>query len=423
MVSANGQAVFAVVAKDAATKVLKGVGNAFGSMRANALNTFKSIAGAAAVAATAVAGFTIAAIKGAMDDEKASIRLNAALKARGFAMDTLGPKVDAQIKAMQRLGFTDDEVRDGLEVGSRFFKKQSDLLAANTVAANISAATGKPLAAVMLSIGKGAQGSTKGLAALGIQVKKGATLQDILTAANSKYKGVADEIANSTAGKFEDAQIGLNEAFESFGAKFLPRVNDALTFFSNNIMPGVESGLNAFGDGLNGVIDNLTAPGGMVDSVGKVVGPILDDLKPAFDGAAESLGDVFSSVGDLIGALWGDGDGALAAAFKFLGDAIGAAFEVAKPFFDFIKWMVDNITIIIKGANALAGGSQNNVGFNPSFGTQTPATPGGGYKYGSTGTAGAVTVQNTIKFGNDAVSYIDTKLGQGYTYGGSRTNP
>lgn len=354
MVSSNGQAVFAVVAKDAASKVLKGVGKSFGSMKSNAVAAFKAIGAAALTAVTAVAGFTLAAIKSAAEDEKATIRLNAALKARGFSLDSLGPKVDEQIKAMQRLGITDDEVRDGLEVGSRFFKNQNNLLKANAVAANISAATGKPLAAVMLALGKGAQGSTRGLAALGIEVEKGAKLQDILTAANEKYAGVAEEIANSTSGKFAAAQIDLNEKFEEFGAKFLPAVNEALGFFTNEILPMVTPALDTLGDIIFGVAEAFAGKGGIAESIGKVVGPILDDLMPAFGEVAEAVGGVFESVGDLIGALWGDGEGALAFAFKALGLAIEAAFAIAKPFFDALKWLVDNITAVINALNKVS---------------------------------------------------------------------
>lgn len=351
MVSSNGQAIFAVVAKDAASKVLKGVGKSFGSMKSNAVAAFKAIGAAAATAVTAVAGFTLAAIKSAAEDEKATIRLNAALKARGFRLDSLGPKVDEQIKAMQRLGITDDEVRDGLEVGSRFFKNQNNLLKANAVAANISAATGKPLAAVMLALGKGAQGSTRGLASLGIEVEKGAKLQDILTAANEKYAGVAEEIANSTSGKFAAAQIDLNEKFEAFGAKFLPAVNEALGFLTTTIIPMVTPALDTLGDIIFGVADAFAGKGGIAESIGKVVGPILENLKPAFAEVVDSVGGLFGSVGDLIGALWGDGEGALAFAFTALGKAIEVAFAIAKPFFDALKWLVDNITAVINAMN------------------------------------------------------------------------
>lgn len=357
MPNAMASAVFAVIAKDAASKVLGGIGKSMGRLKGAAGAAFRAITIGAAAAASAIAAFSIAAIKSAAEDEKATIRLNAALKARGFEMDKLGPKVDEQIKAMARLGFTDDQVREGLEVGSRFFTNQNKLLKANALAANISAATGKPLATVMMAIGKGAQGSMRGLAGLGIELEKGATLTDILRAGNEKYKGIAEEIANSTAGKFEAAQIRVNEAFESFGATFLPKVSDALDFLSTNVLPGLEEGLGFVSTKINETIDGLVAPGGMVESVGKVVGSIVDDFKPELEAVAETLigpDGLFSAVGKLIGALWGDGEGALAGAFKLLGKAIEAAFAIAKPFFDALIWLVDNITAVVNALNKVS---------------------------------------------------------------------
>lgn len=421
MVSSTGQAVFAVVAKDAASKVLRGVGKSFGSMKSNAINAFKAIGAAAATAVTAIAGFTVAAIKSAAEDEKATIRLNAALRARGFSLDSLGPKVDEQIKAMARLGITDDEVRDGLEVGSRFFKNQNNLLKANATAANIAAATGKPLATVMLALGKGAQGSTRGLASLGIEVEKGAKLKDILRAADEKYLGVADEIANSTSGKFAAAQIDLNEQFEAFGAKFLPAVNEALGFLTNEILPLVTPALDTLGDIIFGVAEAFAGKGGIAESIGKVVGPILDDLMPAFGEVAEAVGGVFEAVIDLAGAMWGDGKGPLAAAVKFIGEALTNLMKILGPVLDILTAIITAITGVIKGAQKLAENPANNQGFQFSGGALNAS--GNGFQYGSTSTGGAVTVKNTIKFGNDAVSYIDTKLGQTYSYGSSRTNP
>lgn len=355
MASATSTAVFAIVAKDAASAVMGKVGKSMGRLRGAAATAFKAMAAGAAAAAAAIGALAISAIKSAAEDEKATIRLNAALKARGFEMDKLNPKVEEQIKAFQRLGMTDDDVRAGLEVGSRFFTKQNQLLKANAIAADIAAATGKDVATVMMALGRGAQGSTRGLAALGIEVEKGASKQDILRAASEKYAGVADEIANSTAVKFEAAQIRLNEAMENMGAKLLPIVNDGLSFLTTNVLPIAEEGLATLGDAIANTIGGLTAPGGMVDSVGKVVGSIVEEFKPELEAAAAALigpDGLLTSVGKLIGALWGDGEGALAFAFKALGAAIEAAFAIAKPFFDALKWLVDNITAVIDALTA-----------------------------------------------------------------------
>ena len=130
-VTSGGQAVFAVVAKDSASKTLKGVGKSFGTLRRTGVTAFKAIAGASVAAAGAIAAFTGSAIKGAIEDERSNILLASALKARGFELDKILPKIEEQIDAARRLGQSDDEVRAGLEVGSRYFKNQEKLLKAN----------------------------------------------------------------------------------------------------------------------------------------------------------------------------------------------------------------------------------------------------------------------------------------------------
>lgn len=259
---------FVIAAKDAATQPLGNVGKAMGNLKRTSITAFKAIGAAAIAAGAALAAFAFDAIKAAAEDEKQTIRLNAALKARGYQMDALTPKIDEQIKAMARLGFTDDQVRSGLEIGSRFFKNQNNLLRANAVAANISAATGKDLSAVMLAIGRGAQGSTRGLASLGIEVEKGAKLKDILRAADEKYLGVAEEVANSTSGKFAAAQIRFNEAIETFGAQLLPMVNEALTFITEKALPAFEQLMADLGPVVSDLVDNYVRP--LVDSVAEL---------------------------------------------------------------------------------------------------------------------------------------------------------
>jgi hypothetical protein len=126
----------------------------------------------------------------------------------------------------------------------------------------------------MLAIGRGAQGTTRGLASLGIEVEKGAKLTDILTAANKKYAGVAEEVANSTSGKFAEAQIRFNEAIESFGAKLLPMVNEALAFITEKALPAFEQLMNDLGPIVSDLVDNYVRP--LVDSVAELFS-IFDD--------------------------------------------------------------------------------------------------------------------------------------------------
>lgn len=383
---------FVIAAKDAATQPLGKIGTAMGKLRSAAGTAFKAIGAAALAAGAALVAFAANAVMAAAEDEKATIRLNAALKARGYEMDTLTPKIEEQIKAMQRLGFTDDDVRAGLEVGSRFFKNQENLLRANAVAANIAAATGKSLADVMMILGRGAQGTTRGLMALGIEVEKGAKLKDILRAADEKYLGVAEEVANSTSGKFAAAQIRFNEAIETFGAKLLPMVNEALTFVTEKLLPAFEQLMSDLGPIVTDLVDNYVRP--LVDSVG--------ELFAIFDGGEGSINLLVIALTPLKLALQ---------AIKIVVDAIVAGLK-----FIGIGGGSNNLkNLNAAAANAgYAGGSY----VNPmNAGMRTPNTP---TTSGYTSGYGMAPVSLTI--GTQAQSQLAYKYGQGVTSAtGTRT--
>jgi hypothetical protein len=215
---------------------------------------------AASIAAGALAKFAFDAVKAAAEDEMSNARLNAALKARGFLTDDLAAKIKEQTLAMAALGITDDQVRAGIEVGSRFFSDQTTILEANSVAADVAAVTGQSLADVVQTIGKGAQGQLKGLRALGVQVNKGATAQDILTAISAKYSGIASEIADTTGGKYLSAQVALNEKMEDFGYRLLPAINGALDFMTTTVIPGVITVLENMGAGLDRAVTKSFNP-------------------------------------------------------------------------------------------------------------------------------------------------------------------
>jgi len=255
---------FVIAARDAATKPIGNVGKAMGRLRGAAGTAFKTIAAGAIAAATAIAAFTALAIKGAMSEEKSIILTNAALRQRGFELDSLGPKVEAQVKAFERFGLEGENVRAGIEAGSRFFKNQENLLKANAVAANIAAVTDQDLASVMRILGKAVQGQTRGLKTLGIEVEEGAKLKDILAAADEKYAGIADELANSTSGKMLAAQEKFNGAMDEFGLKILPLVQEALTFLTEKALPVFQDLMADLGPIIGTLVDDFVRP--LVDS-------------------------------------------------------------------------------------------------------------------------------------------------------------
>jgi hypothetical protein len=402
---------FVISAKDAATGPIGNIGKAMGSLKSSAGAAFKAIAAGAAVAATALAGFVVASVKGAIEDQRSTILTNAALKARGFELDKLGPKIEEQIKAFQRFGKTDDDVRAGLEVGSRFFKGQNTLLKANATAAAISSVTGKDMAAVMSLIGKAANGSTRGLAALIGPIEKGATVTDILTQANEKFLPVAEELADSVSGRMLTAQIEFGEQMDALGGRFIPAVTEALGFLTDNVLPVTEQLMTTLGDVIFDAGAKLTEKGGFVDSVLAVVGPIAERLGPAIGDVAGKIGDLLGAVGNLVVALWDDGDGPLAIAVSAIGGLFEAFVGILGFVIDTIKLVIDIATEALKLLDRL-GGTARKQANQPTF------TGGGGLYGGGGGGGGGMSPYPTgpiganIVIGTQATSSLDLYLGQ-----------
>jgi len=365
--ASNQSANFVVKAKDQATGPLGKIGTSLGKLKSTSISVFKGIAGASAIGVAALAAFTGKAIKSAIEDEQASIRLNAALKSRGILTDGLKKKIDQQITSMQALGFTDDQVRAGIEMGSRFFTEQADLLRVNAVAADVAAITGGELVDVISAIAKGQRGQTRGLVTLGIQVKKGATLNDILTTATEKYGGAADELANSTSGKLLIAQDKFNEAIEAFGYKYLPQVNQVL----NTI---VEEGLPAF----ESLLDNI-AP--------KIIALAEDQVFPllkSFDNLTKSLG--FTG-----------------GAFQLLGGIIEAVFNPVARILEALRVVIDAITA---GIRFITGQPSLGTGVSPNPMSSKYSTAGNvGTSYGPPGNTTLVT---NVSIGTTKVDTVVT---------------
>lgn len=268
-----------IKAIDNATPTLRTIGKGFGNLKNVGVTAFKGIAAASAVVAGALVAFGTSAVKAALDDERSSLKLNAALKARGILTDGLTAAIDEQIKSMAALGIEDTQVREGIEVSSRFFKNQADILAVNAAAADVAAVTGADLASVIETIGKGARGSTRGLVALGITVKKGATIQDILTATTEKYGGIAAEIADSTSGRLSAAQVRFNEAVEKFGYDIMPIFEKGLNFITETALPAFEDALDEVAPVLDKMVEEHIVPlFKSVEDLGKSLGTAGEDF-------------------------------------------------------------------------------------------------------------------------------------------------
>jgi len=359
-----------IKAVDNATPTLRKIGKGLGGLKKVGSSVGSGLQSAAVGAvgiAAAVGAFAIAATAAAADEEKQIARLNGVLKTRGMLTDANSAAVEAQIGKMQNLAIADDQVRESLITATQFTKNFNDAIKIQNVAADVAAAKNISLEEATALVGKAYQGNTKGLKGLGVEVKKGAKGMDVLNAVTKKYKGSAEAAANTTSGKFTKAQLQFGNIVEDFGAKLLPIANKGLDFLSETALPALSGALDAafpiienvgkgladtFGPIVADNISNLTKPGGVFDSVGKVVGPIfemLGDKVGAFIAVLTGPDGLLTSIGTIVGALWGDGNGPLAFAVNAIGGAIGLLFDIITNVVGAIGSLVKGIADFLTG--------------------------------------------------------------------------
>jgi phage-related protein len=282
--------------------------------------------------------------------------------------------------------------------------------------------TGKDMATVMGLIGKAANGTTRGLAALIGPIEKGATVTDILKQANEKFLPVAEELADSVGGKLLTAQIEFGEQMDALGGRFIPAVTDALGFLTTNVLPITEELMTTLGDVIFDAGAKLTEKGGFVDSVLAVVGPIGEKLSPKIQELADNVGKLLGKVGDLVVALWDDGKGPLAIAVSAIGGAFEVLLGIINGVIEVITFLINLATEAIKLLDRLGGTARGQAAF--------PTFTGGGGNYGGggggqqgmspypTGPIGA-----NIVIGTNSLDSIDLYLGQQARVSTGRTIP
>jgi hypothetical protein len=480
----SAQVTFAFLAKDAASGTIRGlsktisglgkVASSVGGVLKTGLKVgLAAVAGAVLGAGAALAKFT----KEAIQDEAAQAKLNAVLKARGLATKENLAATEESIKAGAKLAFTDDQVRAGLSTATQFtndFSKAQKILATSQ---DLARAKNISLEKATLLVGRAYDGNTAGLSRMGIALKEGTKGQAALDAVTGKFGGSAKAYTETTAGGIEALTIQLAEAGESIGQSLLPIVNDLLRVFNEKALPvilSVVDGIKSFIDNNRGLIasvvetvagfvgnlipvlvqvgsfifgtivpaivgfiEKLTAPGGVTDSVGKVVGGIMENLVPAFGKFFDGIGKLVGKVFELIGVLWGDGTGPLAIAVQAIGGAfsivlsilgnIGGAIGTAIDFVISLgKAIMDSpIGFLIKAIAGIVGGAAGAIGGAFNLGGNTGVTPAAVTSGNGRDSVGGrdVVVRNEISFGRDASSFVNTNIGGSVgTTNGGRTN-
>ncbi len=367
MASATSTAVFAVVAKDAASGVMRGIGKQMGSLGKTGGAVFKSIAAGAAIAAAAIttafglaAKFAKTAIQAAIEDDAEQQKLIATLKARGLTTEQATKRVNELIEAGAKLAFTDSEVRKGYEIASAFSKKYSNQQKILATAQDLARAKNISLEAATKLAGRAFAGSTGALARYGIQIEKGAKGLEALGAINGKVGGVAEKYAQTFEGQFKGVRIAIDETVESIG--FAIGGGEGLPTFTR-LLEGIRPVLDDLLGEINANLPKIERFGReLVEKfLAKLPGYVATakrELPILIDKATQFIGSVAGFGKELATFLGPDGlvtAGIAGLGFKFggLGGAAGAVFAS-----EFIKLGVDPITASITGtiAGALTAG-------------------------------------------------------------------
>jgi hypothetical protein len=251
------------------------------------------------------------AVNAYREQEVASGRLSASLKANVPAWDGNTDAIRRAEKAGIDLGFTDTETTNALALlvaATHDVGKAMDLLA---VAQDLARFKGISLTEASEALTKVEGGSYRILKSLGIALKDGATQTEALAAVQKVAGGQARTYANSDLGavdaaaaKNEQSQERLGKAFSKLGAVILPVVADAVdnltrAFFD---LGDSEDQLSHIGAEVGKAIEDNTRDGllkakaalekGIADLQAekfKIPGPLIIVAGPQIEGDVEKL--------------------------------------------------------------------------------------------------------------------------------------
>lgn len=386
MASAQGAATFSVVAKDAASSVLRGVGKEMGKLGKTGGAVFKTLAATAAAVGAAISAaafaslkFTKMAITAAVQDDAEQQKLIATLKARGLTTEQATQRVNELIAAGQKLAFTDSETRAGINIASQYTKNYAKQTAILTAAQNLARARNISLEAATKLVGKAYNGNGAALKAYGVDLKKTITTvkeknatdkegnliidrqvsqttevikgMEAVRLITDKNAGVAEAYAKTFSGQFDQVRDSINETIEAIGyaiggGEGLP----TFTRLLEGIRPVLDDVLGEINKNLPNIqrfsrelVEKFLAklPGYVATAKREL--PILIDKAKEFIGSVAGFGkDIASFLGP---------DGLVTAGIAGLGFKMGGLGGAAGSVFasEFIKLGVDPITASILG--------------------------------------------------------------------------
>ena len=364
---------------------------------------------AAGAAAVAYAGkLAIDGVKSAIADEAAQAKLANTLRNVTKATDAqIAATEDYILKTSLATGVADDELRPSLDRLTRATKDLDKAQQLQTLALDIAAGSGKSLQAVTESLSKAQEGNLAGLSRLGVGITKAElaslSFDQITAKLAGTFENQATKQADTFQGKLARLTVAFDEGKETVGAYILDAITPMVEILVKNVIPAIQDFTSNLGDKLAPVM--------------KIIQPIINGLRSAFNSVQESLSrnndelkpfyNLLKNIADFVVTYVAPAIGeTLGLAFKALGKIIGTIIDQFANFVENITKIYNTIKGIIdaiKGAGSAVGNFFSGASYSgstspaapmaPSAPTPAPTVPR--YVYASTGSTN-ITVNGAI---------------------------
>jgi hypothetical protein len=323
---------------------VEGFGSKMGGFAKKAGAAF-AVAGAAAAAYAGV--LLVDGVKSAIEDEAAQAKLATTLQ-------NVTGATESQIKAVEDYitqtalanGITDDQLRPSLDRLIRSTKDATKAQELQSLALDIAAGTGKDLKTVSEALGKAYDGNLGALKKLGVGIDdsiiKSKNFDAAAAALSKTFEGQASKQAETFQGKMARLTVAFDEAKETVGSYVLDALTPLVSNFVDKGIPAIQDFAKNLGETLGPafgaifkVIRDDLLPiltswwkflyNEVIPAIGKVVGPILEGLKSAFDKIKKAVSDNSEELQPFYGFLkniWSFID-------KYLAPILGGIFKTA----------------------------------------------------------------------------------------------
>ena len=212
--------------------------NAWGALADN----LKIVGIAAEAGAAALTYFLSKSVSAAIESEDSIARLSASLSNVGVNYDQVSDSLEKFISQMEQAsGFSDEELRGAMTRLVQITGDYDKSLSLMTLTSDIAKGAHIDLSQSAKIVGMALEGNTRGLMALGIKMKEGATPTQILTELMNRFSGSAEKMGNTTQGAINRLRNSFDNAQEAIGGVLTPAVQTFANVLANLIQKFVDA--------------------------------------------------------------------------------------------------------------------------------------------------------------------------------------